>query len=194
VGGGEGEGEDEEAGRGWKLRLCGFFFLFNGVNLYLRYLFAPLNLHPRSFRSRRATGQRRECEGDVQELPVTAGIWMANWQFSQFTRFKLAHVNWFDPPCSSRTSQSVQSVLHSVLNWFVRLGGLPCTTVCHPYFVRSCPHNLQRHHYPRIHCEISGTPLRFNGLRGYCVASGDDSQHSPSVVGIVSSARLRPIS
>jgi hypothetical protein len=52
--------------------------------------------------------------------------WMArvNWQFSQFTRFKLAHVNWFDPPCSSRTSQSVQSVLQSVLNRFVRLGGL----------------------------------------------------------------------
>jgi hypothetical protein len=32
----------------------------------------------------------------------------------QFTRFKLVHVNWFDPPCSSRTWQSLQSVLVSV--------------------------------------------------------------------------------
>jgi hypothetical protein len=49
---------------------------------------------------------------------------VANCQFSQFTRFKLGHVTWFDPRCSSRSWQSVQSVLVAVLNWFVRLGGL----------------------------------------------------------------------
>jgi hypothetical protein len=59
---------------------------------------------------------------------------MAN-QFSQFTRFKLVHVNGFDPPCSSRTWQCVQSVLRSVLNWFVRLGGLILTLNIHPFTV-----------------------------------------------------------